>query len=232
MPSITTIHESLPCKPPPPRTQPPRLIKTNPRPPPDIDPPPSPSSLAAATTLITTESSLSPPDPSHALLPPPYTPRFLTTLLSPLLTTPSPPPPLSALDLTRYEAPSSPVPPSTLPTALSRAYTSHAYVASRRTHLALLDAYGKNAWLVGNWQLEGELRAVERELAAARREVDLVTLARQGAQEGAGPEMRGLEEGWRRGVARVLEAEAAAEGLRREVLEGVRRAAAEAEEGK
>ncbi|KAK0752301.1 Pre-mRNA-splicing factor SPF27 [Schizothecium vesticola] len=124
-------------------------------------------------------------------------------------------------------------PASSLPTALSRAYTSHSYVASRRAHLALLDAYGKNAWLVGNWHLEGELKAVERELAAARREIDLLTLARQGAQEGAGPEMKGLEEGWRRGVARVLETEAAAEGLRREVLAGVRRATeAEAQEGR
>ncbi|KAK1831613.1 Pre-mRNA-splicing factor SPF27 [Podospora conica] len=214
MPSITTIHESLPY----------------------IDPPPSPPSLAAATHLITTEASTtspSGPDPHHALLPPPYTPRFLTPILAPLLSGPSPPTPLSALDLTRYEAPSTDplAPAASLPSALSRAYTSHAYVSSRRAHLALLDAYGKNAWLVGNWYLEGELKAVERELAEARREIDLLTLARQGAQEAAGPEMKGLEEGWRRGVARVLEAEAAAEGLRREVLEGVRRRAAE-EEGK
>jgi len=34
--------------------------------------------------------------------------------------------------------------------------------------------------------------------------------------------MQGLEETWRRGVARVLETEAAAEALRREVLEARR----------
>lgn len=120
MPSITTIHESLPCKPPlppPPEPNPPASSKLTLAPPPDIDPPPSPSSLAAATTLITTESSLSPPDPSHALLPPPYTPRFLTPLLSPLLTTPFPPPPSppSTSPATKPPPPPSPPPPSPPP---------------------------------------------------------------------------------------------------------------------
>lgn len=137
--------------------------------------------------------------------------------------------PLRAIDLSRYEAQepddlASPNPTAQqharLAAALSRAHAAHAYLRGRRAHLALLDAEaGRNAWLVGNWQLEAELRAVEGELAAARRAIDEVTVRRQRAQEAAGGELRGLEEAWRRGVGRAVATEAAAEGVRREVLE-------------
>ncbi|KAL2020932.1 hypothetical protein VTK56DRAFT_7819 [Thermocarpiscus australiensis] len=225
MPSITTIHESLPY----------------------VDPDPTPSERAAAEALIAAERALAPDDPHHALLPPPPPPpsesRFLTPLLSAelarLASSPDPAKAkLQALDLSRYEAPE-PLSPSSLSSlarpeassllqqSLARTYAAHAYVASRRAHLALLDSYGKNAWLVGNYQLEGELRALERELAETRRAVDVLTLQRKGAQDQAGPEIRGLEETWKRGVARVLETEAAAERLRREILEIRKRRAAE-----
>ncbi|KAK3900738.1 Pre-mRNA-splicing factor SPF27 [Staphylotrichum tortipilum] len=204
MPSITTIHESLPY----------------------IDPEPTPSSRAAAEALIAAERALVPDDPHHALLPPPPQPTpFLTPLLTSELTrlSTSPDPSkskLSALDLSRYEAPSLPSPPTadSLSTTLAAAYTSHAYVASRRAHLALLDSYGRNAWLVGNEQLAGELKGLEAELAAAQREIDLVTARRKEAQERAGPELAALGEAWKGGVGRVLETEAAVEGVRREVL--------------
>lgn len=137
--------------------------------------------------------------------------------------------PLSAIDLSRYEAQDlseadlAALAPTEacarLETALARAAASATYLASRRSHLALLDAHGKNAWLVGNWQLEGELRALERELADSRREIDVLTVQRRKAQEEAGAEVKWLEEAWKTGVGRVLETEVAAEGLRREVLE-------------
>ncbi|KAK4138092.1 hypothetical protein BT67DRAFT_131190 [Trichocladium antarcticum] len=214
MPSITTVHESLPY----------------------IDPDPTPTERAAAEALIAAERLLVPDDPHHALLPPaPTASASASPSASPLLLQAelarlarSPTSKLSALDLTRYEAPD---PPSTtslplLQQSLAAAYTSQAYIAARRTHLALLDSYGKNAWLVGNQQLEGELRAVEGELAAARRAIDATTLQRKQAQDAAEPELVALEETWKRGVGRVLETEAAAEGLRREILEGRRRIAA------
>ncbi|KAK4156288.1 Pre-mRNA-splicing factor SPF27 [Chaetomidium leptoderma] len=225
MAPITAVHESLPY----------------------IDPDPTPTERAAAEALITAERSLVPDDPHHALLPPPPPSTATSPFLTPLLraelqrlsssssstdTTAAAHNKLTALDLTRYEAldPPSPTtlaslpPPSAaalLQQTLARAYTSHAHIASRRTHLALLDSHGKNAWLVGNHFLEAELRALEAELAGCRREIDLVTLQRKETQQGggAGPEMEALEEAWKRGVGRVLETEAAAEGLRREVLE-------------
>ncbi|KAK4032487.1 Pre-mRNA-splicing factor SPF27 [Parachaetomium inaequale] len=217
---ITIVHESLPY----------------------IDPDPTPTERAAAEALIAAERALVPDDPYHALLPPPASPTpFLTPLLTTELTRLSSAPTpqkskLSALDFTRYEAPDPPntsgLPPSkTIPllqTALTAAYTSHTYISSRRAHLALLDSYGKNAWLVGNHQLEGELKALERELAEARRKVDLVTLNRKEAQDAVAAEMVSLGEAWKSGVGRVLETEAAVEGVRREVL-GVRRRVAEGE---
>lgn len=177
-----------------------------------------------------------PDDPDHALLPPAPAPtKFLTPLLSAeLARVSSAADPskakLQALDLARYEAPEAPgadelaglgaaEASARLQAALRRAYAAQAYVSSRRAHLALLDAYGKNAWLVGNHQLEGQLRAVERELAETRRAIDVLTLQRKEAQDQAGPEIRSLEETWKSGVGRVLETEAAAESLRREIME-------------
>ncbi|KAK0659730.1 Pre-mRNA-splicing factor SPF27 [Cercophora samala] len=202
MPSITTIHESLPY----------------------IDQPPTPPQITHAESLITLERQTHPDDPNHALLPPPYTPQFLTPLLTSefhRLSQSSPPPKLSALDLSRYNSlPSQPPTPTSasLSAELAKAYTSQAYISSRRSHLALLDTYGKNAWLTGNYHLEAELKALEKELAETKQEIDLVTLARKTRQEEAGPEMKMLEENWKAGVGRVLETELAAEGVRREVL--------------
>jgi pre-mRNA-splicing factor SPF27 len=195
----------------------------------DIDPEPTSSQRAAAEALITAERALVPDDPFHALLPAaPQPSKHLTPFLEAELSRAATGTKLSALDFSRYEAVdppslSSDTPSETaraeLSSALSRAYTSHKYVAGRRAHLALLDSYGKNAWLVGNWQLEGELKRVERELADAKRAIDVVSLQRRNAQAEVAAEMTGLDEAWRKGVGRVLETEAAAEKLRRDVLE-------------
>ncbi|KAK7744464.1 hypothetical protein SLS53_003348 [Cytospora paraplurivora] len=192
-----------------------------------VDPEPTPEERAAAEALISLERSAVPDDPDHALLPPPVQPNFTPLVQAELdriasSADPEKPTPLRAIDLSRYEAPD--VDPATagrqdLEPALAQSYTAMSYLSARRQNLALLDSYGKNAWLVGNWHLEAELKALEGELAAARREIDLVTIRRQRLQGDVGGEIRGLDETWRRGVGRVLETEIAAEGVRREVLE-------------
>ncbi|XXH03804.1 protein kinase A regulatory subunit [Hypoxylon texense] len=193
----TTVHESLPY----------------------VDPEPTPAERAAAESLIAREqeSAGSPPPPSAPLAAPPT----FSPLLSAELDRVAAKQPLSAIDLSRYEAlsDSPPSDPSALQTSLSRAYAAATYLSGRHAHLQLLDAYGKNAWLVGNWQLEAELRTLERELEEARKEVDLVSIQRRRAQDEVGGELKGLDEAWRRGVGRVLETEVAAEGLRQQVLE-------------
>ncbi|KAL1867701.1 hypothetical protein Daus18300_006257 [Diaporthe australafricana] len=215
MPSITTVHESLPY----------------------VDQEPTQTEREAAEALIAAERTSVPDDPHHALLPPPLEPNFTPLFqaeLDRIANSPDPtkPVPLDAIDLARYELPDLPDDPADregLEAALRQAYAATTYLSARRQHLALLDSHGKNAWLVGNWQLEGELRALEREVAAARRAVDLVTIRRQRLQRDVGGEIAGLDDAWRNGVGRVLEAEIAAEGLRREV-DAVRRQRAREEE--
>lgn len=166
-----------------------------------------------------------PDDPHHALLPPTqgheHT-RLLETELARIQASPTSK--LSALDLSRYElSPDQEPDDASLPSHLGRARAAHAYISSRRVHLALLDAYGRNAWLVGNWQLEGMVKAAEGELAASRRALDVAAVRRRAGQEAVAGEVVALEDTWRKGVARVLETEAAAEVLRRHVLEARRR---------
>lgn len=217
-------------------SKPQQTTTTNDPPPTDIDLEPTPEDRAAAEALISLERATIPDDPHHALLPANPPPTFTPAIqaeLDRISASPDPSAPalLQAIDLSRYEAPELPGPTasataSDLQPALAQAYTAMSYLAGRRQNLALLDTYGKNAWLVGNWHLEAELAALERDVAAARRELDLVTIGRRRLQDDAGGEIRGLDDTWRRGVARVLEAEVAAEGLRREVL-GVQRARTE-----
>ncbi|GAW16275.1 hypothetical protein ANO14919_056980 [Xylariales sp. No.14919] len=193
----TTVHESLPY----------------------IDKEPTPAERSAAEALITHELSSSsphpPPSTSHAA--PDFTP-----LLQAELERVSKKEALAAIDLSRYEVqdePPSASTPSDLVPPLSRAYATHTYLQGRQTHLQLLDAYGKNAWLVGNWQAEADLAALERDLAATKKEIDVVNIQRRRLQDEAGNELRGLEETWKKGVGRVLETEVATEALRQQVLE-------------
>lgn len=86
-------------------------------------------------------------------------------------------------------------------------------------NLSLLETYGKNAWLISNSQLEDVLRRLEGEVDGVKTEGEEVERERRGVQESAAAEMRGLEDGWRRGVGRMIETQAAAERLREEILE-------------
>ncbi|RKU45728.1 hypothetical protein DL546_007956 [Coniochaeta pulveracea] len=138
MPSITTVHDSLPY----------------------IDPEPTASERAAAEALISQERSLVPDDPDHALLPPTINPHFSPAIEAELSRIASKQP-LAAIDLTRYEAPDDTPAPSDLPTALERAYASATYLRARRAHLALLDSYGKNAWNRAQEEVSGDIKSLE-----------------------------------------------------------------------
>ncbi|OAL02241.1 hypothetical protein IQ06DRAFT_292940 [Phaeosphaeriaceae sp. SRC1lsM3a] len=138
---------------------------------------------------------------------------------------------LSGIDLKRYE--DLDAPENTNPTsdedrpellerwnkALKQAYTSSEYVEARLTQLGLLEKFGKNAWLVGNSQLEDILKSIEAELADVRKQQDEVETLRRSQQESVQGEIQTLEETWKKGVGRVLETEVAAEGLKQQILE-------------
>jgi pre-mRNA-splicing factor SPF27 len=205
MPVIFEVHESLPY----------------------IDLEPTAVERASALALINAELPAS--TSSHPSLPPLVNSHF-SAIMEQEITRVESKQPLQAIDLSRYEALE--LPPTTpnsdeksLDTlalrqeALSKAYTSHTYLTGRRTNLALLEQFGKNAWLIGNSQLEDVLRSLERGLVDRKQEIDMVVVERKNRQEGVSGEIEMLEENWKRGVGKVLEIEVAAEGVRREVLE-------------
>jgi pre-mRNA-splicing factor SPF27 len=103
--------------------------------------------------------------------------------------------------------------------ALKQAYISSEYVEGRMTQLGLLEKFGKNAWLVGNSQLEDILKDIETELADVRKQQEEVETLRRSQQESVQGEMTTLEDTWKKGVGRVLETEVAAEGLKQQILE-------------
>lgn len=196
---------------------------------PYIDTEPTASERAAAQSLIGAAALPSENAASHPSLPALPEQHFSPVMEAELLRIATKQA-LSAIDLARYEALE---PPSTSPhsderhpetlskwqTALAQAYTAHAYLGNRAGNLALLEQFGKNAWLVGNSQTEDVLRGLERQLHDRKAEIDLLAVERRSAQEAVGGEVKGLEDSWRKAVGRVLETEIAAEGLRREVLE-------------
>lgn len=134
------------------------------------------------------------------------------------------------IDLSRYEAPEPPSKTSLSSqnnievvqawrTSLQKAYTASSHLSGRLTSLSLLEELGRNAWLIGNSELEGILQGLEKELAEIKTATEDVNKARRIAQEGSKGEITGLEETWQRGVGKIIEVEVAAEGLRREILE-------------
>jgi pre-mRNA-splicing factor SPF27 len=132
------------------------------------------------------------------------------------------------IDLSRYEAPEAPTNKGDIEAwkeALRNAYRSSTYLSGRIANLSLLDEFGKNAWLIGNSQLEDILRTLETELEELKVATDNVNKSRKAAQDGSRGELTSLEETWKRGIGRILEVEVAVEKVRQEVLEKTRQQA-------
>lgn len=126
------------------------------------------------------------------------------------------------IDLSRYEEPESPSDDEDIAAwkrSLERAYTSSTYLSGRVSNLSLLEEHGKNAWLIGNSQLEDVLRQLEKGLEELNTAAENVNKSRKAAQEGSRGEIIGLEESWKRGIGRILEAEVAVEEIRNHILD-------------
>ena len=134
---------------------------------------------------------------------------------------------VDGIDLSRYEALDAPEDRDVAAwkATLQKAYASAEYLRGREVNLGLLEAYGKNAWLVGNSQLEDILRSLEKELEALKLEQEAVAQARRAAQSNVAGEMLSLEDSWRKGIGRMIETQAAAERLKQEILDRKRMAA-------
>lgn len=95
-------------------------------------------------------------------------------------------------------------------------------MANRRDNLALLEEHGKNAWLIGNYHLENQLKSLEKDLVETREAIDSVNKERKQAQEDSRGELEALDQTWKAGVGRILEVQVAGEQLRLEGLEARR----------
>lgn len=132
----------------------------------------------------------------HALLPP--APTSFTPPSS------SPPAPLASIDLSRYELPASSS-DSTSPPPLVPLQAAAAHLSGRLQALGLLEQHGRNAWLVGNAQLEDELRAYEQELAQVKRASDEILRDLKHLQDGARVQLDGGDRAWRTAVERLVQ---------------------------
>lgn len=131
------------------------------------------------------------------------------------------------IDASRYEEPDEPSADDDAVTwrkSLRSAYVSNIYLQSRHTNLSLLEELGKNAWLVGNSQLDQIMKGLDQELATLKEEVDSVNRERKVAQEGSKGEILALEDTWRKGIGRLIEVQLATDQLRREIRQEKRAA--------
>ncbi|KAK5164784.1 uncharacterized protein LTR77_009448 [Saxophila tyrrhenica] len=190
---------------------------------PFIDNTPSDDALSSANALIQAEMASQDASSLHPSIPASYQPRFsdLVEAEHARLASGAEKEPGTGIDLSRYEALDAPSKGDTQAwtTTLQKAYASAEYLRGREVNLSLLETYGKNAWLISNNQLEDILRELEREVDAMKTEHENVERERRMAQENVAGEMQSLEEGWRTGVGRMIETQAAAERVRMEILE-------------
>jgi pre-mRNA-splicing factor SPF27 len=202
---------------------------------PDIDAPPTASAHARAQQLINAELPKEHSTTLHPWIPESPQTNF-TPIMQQELERKATNAPLTGIDLSRYEAPEAPVRASDTDApdldawreTLQKAYASSSHLSKRHENLALLEEFGKNAWLIGNSQLEEILGGLERELAETKEAAAEVNKERKIAQEASHGELVGLEETWKRGVGAILDVEVASEGLRMQILEHRRQVAQQA----
>ena len=195
---------------------------------PYIDPQPSDHAIDSAKGLIHAELDPESVTTLHPSIPVQREPRFSDLVEAEHARIASGQPKEGGIDLSRYEALDAPATGDleAWRSTLQKAYASSQYLEGRNTNLSLLEVYGKNAWLVSNSALQDELKALERDVEAAKVNLEEVEQARRAAQQNVAGEMQGLDEAWRTGVGRMIEAQAAGERLRMEILKRRRRGAA------
>ncbi|CAG8116683.1 unnamed protein product [Penicillium salamii] len=209
MPLINDIHDSLPY----------------------IDAAPTATAHARAQQLINAKLPKDHATTLHPWIPEAPQPQF-SPFITQELERKATGAPLTGIDLSRYEAPEAPTSDGAPDLeewrkTLQKAYASSSHLSKRHENLALLEEHGKNAWLIGNSQLEDILGGLEKELAETKEAAAQVNKERKIAQEASQGELVSLEETWKRGVGAILDVEVASEGLRLQILEHRRQMAQE-----
>ncbi|OJJ47540.1 hypothetical protein ASPZODRAFT_64088 [Penicilliopsis zonata CBS 506.65] len=208
MPLINEIHDSLPY----------------------VDVEPSVAARNGAEALIAAELPADYLSSLHPLIPALSEPRFSPLIQQELERKAAGVPLTGGVDLSRYEAPEPPARSSdaggdSTPNlddwrrTLQLAYIASSHLSIRHENLALLEESGKNAWLIGNSQLEDILRSIEKDLADTKEAAENVNKQRKIAQEASKGELAGLDDTWKRGVGAILDVELASENLRMQILD-------------
>lgn len=194
---------------------------------PYIDATPSADALAAANELVQAELASEDQSTLRPSIPAKYEPHFSALIEAEHARIASGQQKEGGIDMSRYEALDAPAKGdlAAWKGTLQQAYASTEYLRGREINLGLLETYGKNAWLIGNSQLEDVLKYLEKDVEALKLEQEAVEGQRKAMQGNVAGEMQSLEEGWRTGIGRMIEAQAAAERLKQEILEQKRMAA-------
>jgi pre-mRNA-splicing factor SPF27 len=206
----------------------------------DLDPPVTDAQRDAVAAQIQSELASEAKSEMHPLVNISYEPQFSVLVEAELkrLASGAGKPAGTGIDLTRYEADALDAPDRALPKSnkereqflrqwgqtLRSAYVSATYLSGRTTNLALLETYGRNAWLVANWHQDADLKRLDAELAEVKAQVEAVAEQRRLREEAAAAEMSVLDESWKKSVRGLVEVQLATEGLRNEVLEKRRQA--------
>jgi pre-mRNA-splicing factor SPF27 len=209
---------------------------------PELDAPLSEQDRAAIAAIVQSERPSDYLTTLHPRVNADYTPRFSPLITAELdrLAAGAPKPAGTGIDTSRYTADALEAPPRALPRAgaaraealdrwratLRQAKVSSTYLAGRNANLALLESYGRNAWLAQNWRREAVRARLEAELAEAVEAADALEEERRGAQAAAAAEAALLDESWRKGVGGLVEVQLATEELRGRVLRARGEAAA------
>lgn len=194
---------------------------------PFIDLPPSAQAITSADALIQAELATEDQSLPHPAIPEQHLHSFSDLVETEHARLAAGQPKEGGIGLSRYEALDAPAKGDleAWKSTLQKAYASSEYLRGREINLSLLETYGKNAWLIGNSQLEEILKSLEQEVEASKVEFEAVEQARKAAQDNVLGEMRSLEDTWRKGVGRMIETQAAAEDLKQQILERKRMAA-------
>lgn len=92
-----------------------------------------------------------------------------------------------------------------------------AHMDVRNTNVHLQSTYGPNSWLIRNYQLEGEAKEIEQEVAQWTERVTEVNRARRVYQEDKGRHLAALETRWQDLVTGTVQLELANVALQGEV---------------
>lgn len=129
---------------------------------------------------------------------------------------------MGGIDSSRYESFAEVSPDNNVEvtkSALRAAYANITYLRDRQTNIALLEEYGKNAWLIGNSHSDEIQKRLQNELEKVKAQSESTNKIRRAAQEDSRGELLGLEETWKQGIGRIIETQLATDQLRQQILQ-------------